>query len=213
MSDLVAKEQLTAYQRWELPTFDMAPQAVEVLPTVSLPTAAEVEQIQKQAYEESYAVGYAKGAQKARDEEQSAREQTKRLTEIICSLDQEFQQVDQQVAQNLLDLALEVAKQMLHQALKVKPELLLPVINEAINELPHFNQHVHLVLHPSDVEMVRSKMGEQFEHTGWKILEDAKMEPGGCRAETQNSQIDASLSTRWKRVVSSIGQDNSWLEI
>jgi flagellar assembly protein FliH len=213
MSDLIAKEQLTAYQRWELPTFDITPPVVEVIPTVSLPTAADIEQIQKQAYEESYAEGYAKGAQKARNEEQSACEQTQRLMEIISSLDQEFQQVDQQVAQSLLDLALEVAKQMLHQALKVKPELLLPVINEAINELPHFNQHVHLVLHPSDVEMVRSKMGEQFEHTGWKILEDAKMEPGGCRAETQSSQIDGSLNTRWKRVVSSIGQDNSWLEM
>ena len=38
------------------------------------------------------------------------------------------------------------------------------------------------------------------------------MERGGCRVETANSQIDASLATRWKRVVSSIGQDNSWLE-
>ena len=213
MSDLIAKEHLTAYQRWELPTFDVVKEPVEAMPVISLPTAADLEQIQKQAYDEGYAEGYTKGAQKARDEEQSARDETQRLVEIIRSLDKEFQQVDQQVAQNLLDLALEVAKQMLHQALKVKPELLIPVINEAINELPHFNQHVHLILHPSDVEMVRSKMGEQFEHTGWKILEDAKMEPGGCRAETQNSQIDASLSTRWKRVVSSIGQDNSWLEI
>ena len=220
MSELVAKEQLTAYQRWELPTFDVVEQPVEVLPAISLPTAADIEQIQKQAYDEGhaeghaegYAKGYDEGAQQARDEEKIARDETQRLVEIIRSLDQEFQQVDQQVAQNLLDLALEIAKQMLHQSLKVQPELLLPVINEAIKELPHFNQHVHLVLHPSDVEMVRSKMGEQFEHTGWKILEDAKMEPGGCRAETQHSQIDASLNTRWKRVVSSIGQDNSWLE-
>ena len=198
MSDMIAKEQLTAYQRWELPTFDIAK---NVGTTATLPTAAEVEYIHQQAHEE----GYQAGAQIAREEAQ-------RLTEIMGALDKELQQVDQQVAQNLLDLSMELAKQMLQQALKVKPELLLSVVNEAIGELPHFSQHAHLILHPSDAELVRSKMGEQLDHTGWKIFEDAQMERGGCRVETANSQVDASLSTRWKRVVSSIGQDNLWLE-
>ena len=212
MSDTIAKEQLTAYQRWELPTFDMAEEKVEekidAIPAVTLPTAAEVEHIHQQAFEE----GYAEGAQKARDEEKKARDEAQRLAALIGALDKELQQVDLQVAQSLLDLSLETAKQMLHQALKVKPELLLSVINNAISELPHFSQHALLILHPVDAELVRNKMGEQFEHTGWKILEDAKMEQGGCRVETAHSQIDASLATRWKRVVASIGQDKSWLE-
>jgi flagellar assembly protein FliH len=199
MSDMVAKEKLTAYQRWELPTFDIAKEDIAM--TAKLPTAAEVEHIHQQAHEE----GYQAGAQKARDEAQ-------RLAGIIGALDKELQQVDQQVAQNLLDLAMEIAKQMLQQALKVKPELILSVVNEAISELPHFSQHVQLILHPSDAELVRSKMGEQLGHAGWKIFEDVQMERGGCRVETANSQIDASLTTRWKRVVSSIGQDSSWLE-
>jgi flagellar assembly protein FliH len=206
MSDAIAKESLTAYQRWELPTFDIAKKKVGAAAT--LPTAAEVEQIHQQAYEE----GYAAGAQKARDEAQRLAEEVQRLVVIIGALDKELQQVDQQVAQNLLDLSMELAKQMLQQALKVKPELLLSVVNEAIGELPHFSQHAHLILHPSDAELVRSKMGAQLDHTGWKIFEDAQMERGGCRVETAHSQIDASLATRWKRVVSSIGQDNSWLE-
>ncbi len=199
MSDATAKERLTAYQRWELPNFDMPKVVVGAIAT--FPTAAEVEHIHQQAQEE----GYQAGAQKARDEAQ-------RLAGIIGALEKELQLVDQQVAQNLLDLSMEIAKQMLQQALKVKPELLLSVVNEAIGELPHFSQHAHLILHPSDAELVRSKMGEQLDHTGWKILEDAQMQPGGCRVETAHSQIDASLTTRWKRVVSSIGQDNSWLE-
>ncbi len=208
MSDMLAKERLTAYQRWELPTFDMPKENVGLIPAVTLPTAAEVELIHRQAYEE----GYAEGAQKAREEEQAARIEAQRLEEIIGALDKELQQVDEQVAQSLLDLSMEIAKQMLQQALKVKPELLLNIVNEAIRELPHFNQHAHLILNPSDAELVRNKMGEHLDHTGWKIFEDAHLERGGCRVETAHSQIDGSLETRWKRVVSSIGQDNSWLE-
>jgi flagellar assembly protein FliH len=208
MSDMAAKGRLTAYQRWELPTFDLVQEDVGAIPVATLPTAAEVEQIHQQAHEE----GYAAGAQSARAEEQVARDEAQRLAGIIAALDIELQQVDQQVAQNLLNLSMELAKQMLLQALKVKPELLLSVVNEAISELPHFSQHAHLILHPSDAELVRGKMGEQLDHAGWKIFEDAQMERGGCRVETAHSQIDASLATRWKRVVSSIGQDNSWLE-
>lgn len=225
MSDMIAKGHLTAYQRWELPTFDMA-QEVEATPAATLPTAAEVEHIHQQAREEGYQAGYAEGEQRAREEEQAAREEkqkaleegqkaleeAQRLAEMMEALEKELQQVDQEVAQNLLDLSMEMARQMLQQALKVKPELLLGIVNKAISELPHFNQHAHLILHPADAELVRSKIGEQLDHTGWKIFEDTQIERGGCRVETAHSQIDASLPTRWKRIISSIGQDNSWLE-
>ena len=207
MSDaIIQKERLTPYQRWELPAFDMVKETEDTVPTV---TVAQLEQIQLQAHDEGYKAGYAEGytagSQKAHDEAQ-------RLAGIVGALENELQQVDQQVAQDLLDLALEIAKQVLHQALKVKPDLLLGVVRGAINDLPHFNQHAHLVLHPADAELVRTSMGEQLSHTGWKIFEDAQMERGGCRVETAHSQIDATLATRWKRVVSSIGQDSTWLE-
>jgi flagellar assembly protein FliH len=221
MSDPLAKEKLTAWQRWELPAFDAAEEPLAPKP----PTAAEIEQIHQQAHEEGYQAGYAQGAQQARDEEHKARdagqkaneaEQTalaeaQRLTEMMGVLDSELQRVDEQVAQSLLDLALEIAQQVLRQSLEVQPELLLGVVRQAIAELPPFSQHAHLILHPADAELVRAKMSDQIDHGGWKIMEDAEMERGGCRVQTAHSRIDATLDTRWKRVVGGIGQDKSWL--
>jgi flagellar assembly protein FliH len=220
MSDAIAKERLTAYQRWELPAFDIVKEELVKVPSVTLPTAEELELIQQQAHEEGlaeghaqgYAKGYAEGAQKAREEEQAAHDEVTRLAALVESLDKELHRVDQQVAQSLLELSMEIARQVLQQALKVKPELLLAIVNQAIAELPPFNQHAHVVLHPDDAHLVRGKMGVQLEHTGWKIFEDPLMARGGCRVETAHSQIDASLATRWKRVVSSIGQESTWLE-
>ena len=120
--------------------------------------------------------------------------------------------MDQKIAQDLLNLALEISKQMLQQALKIKPELLLSVVHAAISELPYFNQNAHLVLHSDDAALLRTSMGEQLLHAGWKVFEDNKIERGGCRVETAHSQIDATLPKRWQRVVASIGQDNAWLE-
>ena len=205
MSNAVTpKEHLTAYQRWELPAFDMV-EKEGTAPTIGLPTAAQLEHIHIQAHEEGYQAGYAEGMKQAGTEAQ-------RMEKMLESLNKELQQVDQQIAQDLLNLALEISKQMLQQALKIKPELLLNVVRAAINELPYFNQNAHLVLHSDDAVLLRTNMGEQLLHTGWKIFEDNQIERGGCRVETAHSQIDATLPKRWQRVVASIGQESTWLE-
>jgi flagellar assembly protein FliH len=206
MSDLVttpapevAPENLTAWQRWEAPNFDG--NTVYRAGGVALPTASQVEGIQRQARDEGFQAGYAEGLQKALQE-------NRRFAELIAVFEQEM---DEQVAHELLDLSLDIARQVLHQALKVNPELMLGVVREAIGTLPHLNQGAHLVLHPDDAALVRERMGEQLTHSGWKIFEDARLERGGARIETANSQIDASLETRWKRIVAALGKDTSWL--
>jgi flagellar assembly protein FliH len=199
MSDLsTPEEKLTAWQRWEAPNFGAGGLRAG---DVALPTAEQIEDIQRQARDEGFLAGHAEGVQKAVRENQ-------RLADLLSLLEQ---QMDEQVAQELLDLSLDIAKQMLHQALKVQPELVLGVVREAIGTLPHFNQGAHLVLHPDDAVLVRERMGEQLIHSGWKIFEDARVERGGARIETATSQIDASLETRWKRVVAALGQDTAWL--
>ena len=202
-SAIVPKEQLSAYQRWELNSFDcMAPGKN---PAVVLPTVEQIERIHQQAREEGHAAGYREGQDRAQAEAQ-------RLQMLLENLGRELQQFDQQVAQDLLTLSLDVAKKMLCQALRVHPELVLAVVQEAIACLPQFNQHAHLVLHPDDATLVRSRLGDQLSHSGWKILEDTRMGRGGCRVETANSQIDATLPSRWQRVLAAIGQEGEWLE-
>lgn len=205
MSDvLTPKEQLTAYERWELPSFDGGG-AVRVTGNpngMKLPTASELENIEQQAREEGFQAGYADGMNRAVAENQ-------RFAAIVSALEQD---VDSQVSQGLLDLALELAQQMVRQTLKANPDVLIEIIQEAIRTLPHFNPGAHIVLHPADAEIVRTRMGEQLAHSGWKIFEDAQITRGGARIETAHSQIDATVETRWQRLTSSIGQDSSWLE-
>jgi len=88
--------------------------------------------------------------------------------------------------------------------------VILKVVSDAIGSLPHFSQNAHLILHPDDAELVRKQMGEQLSHAEWKIFTNTQIKRGGCRVETSQSQVDATLEARWKRIVESIGQDKSW---
>lgn len=208
-SPIIQKEHLSPYQRWELDSFDdtapTPPPELDHNPAVLLPTMEQVESIRSQAQAEGHAAGYQMGRNQAQAEVQ-------RLQTLLGNLEQELQQFDQQVAQDLLILALDVAKQMLCQALKIHPELVLEVVQEAMRCLPHFNQHAHMILHPDDAIMVRSYLGDQLSNSGWKIFEDTRMERGGCRLETSGSQVDATLPSRWQNVLIAISQEGSWLE-
>lgn len=207
---VIPKEQLTAFERWELASFDQ-PLEIKSQPAsqaeIALATAAELENIQRQAHQEGYAIGHQAGHEEGI---QQARVEAEQIHTLMQNLQVELNQVDQQVAQSLLDLSLEIAKKMVQSTLHANPDVILNVVSEAIGNLPHFNQNAHLILHPDDAELVRKQMGEQLAHAGWKIFSDAKIKRGGCRVETASSQIDGTLETRWKRIVESIGQDTSW---
>jgi len=219
MSDAaIPKEQLTAYQRWELPNFGTAGQEVGASPVrqkntargIVLPTAVELEEIQRQAHDEGYQAGNEAGYQAGF--QAGNEEGTQRIAALLTAMEQALQQADQDIAQDLLNLSLEVARQMVQQALKTNPEILLNTIRAAISSLPHLNHGAHLVVHPDDATMLRASMGEKLDHTGWKIFEDALIARGGVRVETAHSQIDATLENRWQRIVAAIGQDSSWIQ-
>lgn len=203
-SNIIPKEKLSAYQRWELDSLDERAQA-EVAPAVALPTAEQIENIHQQAYREGFAAGYQEGRGKADGE-------LSRLVQLMSALDGALGRLDEELPQSLLTLALDIAKQMLREALRIRPELVLPVIREAVNSLPQANQHPHLRLHPDDAALVRSLMGDELNHFHWKIIEDGRVERGGCRVETANSEVDASMETRWKRVLAALGREGAWLE-
>jgi flagellar assembly protein FliH len=206
-STVIPKELLTAFERWELASFDSNPVEKiqsKVQTNVKLATVAEAESIRQLAHQEGHAAGYAAGIEQARSE-------AAQIHAVLQGIHNELNQLDGQVTQSLLDLSLEIARKMVCETLRVKPEVILAIVSDAISNLPHFNQNAHLILRPEDAELVRKHMGEQLSHAGWKIFTDPQIKPGGCRVETAHSNVDATTEARWKHIVESIGKDNSWL--
>ena len=204
-NNIIPKEQLSAYQRWELTALEENKSAGARLGQTGLPTAEQLQQIQLQAHQEGYAAGHQEGRQTAVAE-------AERMQQLLVGVSDALNQFDQQIARDLLALALSIAKQMVRHTLQVKPEVMLEVVREAMNGLPLNSQHPHLILHPADAELVRTVMEPEFAHSPWKIIEDARIERGGCRIETIHSEIDASLETRWQRIVAALGGADAWQE-
>lgn len=240
MSRLIPKEKLTAYQRWELASFDEVPDPLpghqpEVLENVvssEVLIAAELEKARQEGYaaglqegrqiglEDGRATGIQEGRNTGLEEGRNtglkegraiATREAQNLQNLAAAFAQEITRANELIAQDMLDLSLDIAKAMLHSAFEIRPEIVLPVISEAIRYLPAIQQPAQLFLHPDDAPVIRQYMDEELSKSGWRIAEDAQVGRGGCRVETASNQIDATTPTRWHRICSALGKDNEWL--
>lgn len=214
---MIPKEQQTAYQRWEMASFDEAPRqsASSAASNENLNTLRE--QTQRAAYAKGLAEGYQTGhneglAAGLAEGRAQASELIARLSSIADNFDKELSRADSLISADLLDLALNIAQAMLKTALPIQPELVLPLINEVVRDLPTLQRNAKLILNPADAVLVKQHLLEDLGKNGWIIVEDDQIEAGGCRIETICNQVDATLSTRWQRLAAALGKDASWLK-
>jgi len=168
--------------------------------------ARELEAAREEGRRAGFAQGRAEGLASTRDEVAAIAAVRVRLAELAESL-------EQRLAEEVLALTLDLVRQMVRQALRVHPELVLAVIREAVRSFPDLGAGPKLMLHPADAAVLRAlTQGGDEELAAWVIVEDERLERGGCRIQTASTEIDATLENRWRRVVASLGRDDAWLD-
>jgi len=206
-SPVIPREQLSAYQRWELGSFDP--------PKTSRPPAEPtqtVEQIQAQARSEGYGSGHAEGVEAGRREALAQMTpRIARLEELIAGLSTDLTRIDGELAADVVQLALTVARKMVGAALQARPEIVQTCVEEALRQMAHNYGPVHLTCHPDDAELVRDVLKASARTPGWSLKEDPTVSRGGCRLETNAGEVDATVETRWQRTTAALGPTRDWV--
>jgi flagellar assembly protein FliH len=221
----------SAYQRWEMASFgDERPSTVARRSAdqelqeqaqaaalaqelaIKLPTAEELEAIREAAradgHAEGHAAGHAEGLALGRAE---AADEAARLRALADTFSQAVARADEAIAGDVLELALHLARSMVRTAFEVRPELVIPVVREAIEYLPVLQQPALLMLNPQDAPIVRAAIGEELDKGGWRVVEDQQVARGGCKVDTASNQIDAQAALRWQRLSQALGKNVEWL--
>ena len=217
---------VSAYQRWEMASFgetrpshlaqieeQQQPIAVEAPPVML--SQDEIDAIRSEAQQAGYASGYQEAYEKGLREGQEAGYQAADASmqpeiELMHALAQRFSTQVSSAAKDtghqLLALALDLANNMLKTQLDIDPALILPIIEDAIEQLPAVQLPAQILLHPDDAALVKKLAGERFLEAGWRISGDVNMTRGDCLLETASNLVDASLSTRWERLTAALRQ-------
>ena len=201
-SEILQREQLSAYQRWELASLATA-EAPD--PRADAAREAELVALRTAAAAEGKAAGYAAGMADAAADRA-------RLATLLDRLDVAAGDHEQRLMDEVLDLALVLGRQLVGEALAVRRELVLPVVAAGLQQLPQSVQRVDLMLNPEDLEIVRTFLAGRPPGQRCDLRADAAIAPGGCRIETEQCEIDATLPTRWRRLLAGLGRTDDWLE-
>ncbi len=185
--------QAAACRPWPLP--EVGPAAGGGL------TVAELERLQRQAYEEAYAQGLEEGRRRGLEEVQA---QAQQLRTLLQALARPLEQVDEEVEQELAQLALAVARLVVRRELATHPGEVVAAIREALGALPAGSRRVRVCLHPEDAALVRRVLAETGEDGAWRVVEDPALSRGGCRVLTETSHIDATVERRLQAIAAQV---------
>lgn len=172
----------------------------------NLPTAKQLEQLQKQAYNEGFEQGKQKGFKFGHQEAKIAG--TKKINQMItqvdalmATLETPLQQLDDRIESELVELIIAMVKQLVRREVRLDPSQIVGVVREALAILPVGSRAIRVVLHPEDARLIRDIYEMSDNDQIWKITEDPVLARGGCRVFTETSQIDASLESRLANLI------------
>lgn len=192
-------------------------------------TVEQIENMQKQAYDEAFAQGQQEGHDKGFQEGEKKgydqgfeqgkvegskkgyeenlhllRKQTADFVSLLESLSEPFKELDQAVEKELVDLSIGIASQLIRREIKIDPGQIVAVIREAVNALPIASQKLTLRMHPEDAELVRSSLALDDISPPWNIIEEPLITRGGCKVETETSNIDVTVENKLATIVTTI---------
>lgn len=226
-SDVIRARDVNVFDRWSLPSFDphgaepANPEEVEQpLPEEDLArsedvpfedvkplTLDELEAIRQEAYNEGFSTGekdgFHAGQLKARQEAEVAlAPRLANLERLMTQLLEPIADQDRNLEHAMVTLVSQLAREVIQRDLLIDSSQIRQVLRDALKLLPMGANNVRIYINPQDFELVKA-MRERHEET-WRIVEDSDLLPGGCRIETEQSRIDASVETRLGQAITQL---------
>ncbi|GHD57745.1 FliH/SctL family protein [Jeongeupia chitinilytica] len=233
---VIPREELTAWERWELGGIDeerrarqpampvvpapvppvvvepepLIPAEPERMPVETLPMAEvslpTAEEIEA-IEQQAMREGFDAGLEAGR---LTAEDEIGRLKNVLQSLENVTAGAERELAESVLDLALVLARELVRQEVAADRKLLLPAIVEALSGIPPASGTSRLYLHPDDLSALEPMLAIELSGEHWRLIADPRLSAGDARIETASTQIDLALSARWStllRVLNRAGRD------
>lgn len=223
LTRFIPGEEIDAVAQWNFDAVD-----TEALEAAAKARAIQQERDQLQdtrmrqdGYAEGFAQGFAQGQAHAIVEEQhkfaqyvqeEAGAKAARFAQLFTLAEQQLKDAEQIMSQGVMDLALALARQVVRQELSINPNVLQPVVREALGLLMADSKAAVVRLHPLDIEVFQDALTTEFASVSLTLVADSSIAPGGCVVGSAGTVVDGRLATRWRRAVATLGVDEPWEE-
>jgi flagellar assembly protein FliH len=177
--------------------------------------AAKAEITRQQGYAEGFVQGRAQAMLETQRQineftSNQGKEAARQFAALLESARTQLDTAEQMAAQGVLELACELARQVLRHEISGNPNVLLPVIREALGMLFADSRSVQVKLNPMDLDVLQDIVREEFPNVPLALSADPSITRGGCVIEAGGTVVDGRLEKRWARAISQLGQNMTW---
>jgi flagellar assembly protein FliH len=178
-----------AIERWQ-------PRTITTVPT----SHKSLEEVAEAARKKGYAEGLAQGQAEARKQgEETAAE----LLALWQSMSKPIASQDVEVSEHLLALVVTLTHAVLERELSTDSELIKATLDEALMCLAESEAPLLVTLNPADKALVESLLEEK--RLPAELVTDTTMLRGGCRLDRGHALVDATIESRIRSLVETMG--------
>jgi flagellar assembly protein FliH len=205
-------EEIGAVAQWRFGDVDAASILVQ---EKDKEDAEQAEVLRQQGYAEGFVQGRAQAMLEAQRQinefiSNQGQEAARQFAAQLESARTQLESAEQTTAQGVLELACELARQVLRHEISSNPNVLMPVIREALGLLFADSRVVLVKLNPLDLDVLQDVLREEFPGVTLNLQADPSITRGGCLIESGGTVVDGRLEKRWSRAIGALGQNLPW---
>lgn len=173
---------------------------------------AECDEIRAKATEEGFEAGIEQARIDALAEihaewDQRIKDLTDDIRQVIAAIQSEKATLWKQTEKDIVTFSIEMAQKIIKTEVQQNPKVIGEVIRHCLRRVVN-KERIRVRISPADIDAVRSQRedlmlvldgAENFE-----IIDDRRVQQGGCVIETIAGTIDAKMDTQLERVVTAL---------
>lgn len=169
---------------------------------------AETSERVQQAEQEAYQTGYKRGEEEAWEAHKQAQEAYHESTrQVLLEVNELRQKIYKYTEVEILALSIDIAEKLVCRQLELKPETIVDIARAACIQAKECEM-VIIYAAPEQVETLKARNDEfstqLYRNKRLEFIADSTIKTGGCRIETEQGYIDATIETMLKQLNATI---------
>lgn len=161
-------------------------------------TVEDIEAIYEEGRKKGYEAGFAEGIEEAKAE-------VEKISKMFQFMQQPLDEMDEQVELQLTELAMTIARLLLKKECSEDVTRIQQLVHESLAFLPVSSRNIQVHLNPADIKLMQTAGFDPHEQD-WQCVNDASVTRGGCKVDSEQSHIDASVETRVQQLVDQLNE-------
>lgn len=216
MSDMkiLTGEDATVFEPWTFPEVK-TPRALKIDEQQRQTSALLHEQKMRESEEEAkrtaaieqgYQEGLVRGKEEAAAEIQAHyeplwQEKLQLFEQLLQQLTVPLSTVDAELEHLLCELVKKLTRHLLQDELTIAPHKIIKLVQNSLELLPIAKKNLCIYVNPLDIEILKGALSAEYSAC---LTEDAHLQRGECRINSDNSVLDASFDTRLAKLCAEV---------